>query len=87
MGMQGDGVQVKTDFIPNTVLMRAEAGTILSRLLRGTQYATTEANRYQKHLEALREEEIMKSISTPMMKELRGNMFIMLMRMSFSSKN
>ncbi|MDR0859681.1 MAG: hypothetical protein LBO09_01495 [Candidatus Peribacteria bacterium] len=50
-------------------------------MLRGNTYAGTEEQWYQKHLEALREKGIMKLIDTPMMLELRGNMFIMLMRM------
>jgi hypothetical protein len=51
-------------------------------LLRGTTYAGDEEHWYQKHLEALRENKIMNYITVPTMLELRGNMFIMLMRMS-----
>jgi hypothetical protein len=64
-------------------LIRAEAGTVLSRMLRGTAYAQWPADLtyYGKHLQALQEAGIMKLISDPEMLELRGNMFIMLQRM------
>jgi hypothetical protein len=63
--------------------MREEAGTILSRMLRGTKYAQwpNDPTYYGRHLQALHDAEIMRLISDPMMLELRGNMFIMLQRM------
>jgi hypothetical protein len=39
MGMDGDGIGVLPSFRPYPQLIRAEAGTILSRMLRGTAYA------------------------------------------------
>jgi hypothetical protein len=40
MGMHGDGIGVLEAFSPTKTITRAEVGTILSRLLRGTEYAT-----------------------------------------------
>jgi hypothetical protein len=37
---------------------------------------------YQNHLEALKTEEVMYNISTPMMRELRGNFYLMLKRVA-----
>jgi hypothetical protein len=39
MGMQANGVDVQSNFRPNETLTRAEAGTTLSRMLRGNRYA------------------------------------------------
>jgi hypothetical protein len=39
MGLEKDGITPMKTFRPNDVVTRAEFGTILSRLLRGTQYA------------------------------------------------
>jgi hypothetical protein len=82
MGYWSNGRDVKNYFYPHDLLTRAEVGVILSRLLRGNRYAGTEQARYQRHLQALREEEIMVHISRPLMEELRGNIFLMLQRMS-----
>ena len=82
MGYWSDGKTVKSDFSPNQTLTRAEAGVILSRLLRGNAYAGDENSWYEYHLQALQSENIMHYISTPMMKELRGNVLIMLRRLS-----
>jgi hypothetical protein len=81
MGMDGDGIGVQEAFFPTRTITRAEAGTLLSRLLWGNLYAADEQHWYEKHLEALREANIMKLITTPMRLDLRGNIFIMLMRM------
>lgn len=83
MGLGGDGITVQPRFYPYPLLSRAEAGTILSRMLRATQYATRSGDLtyYARHLDALKKAEIMKLISDPSMQELRGNMFIMLKRM------
>jgi hypothetical protein len=40
MGMHGDGIGVQEAFFPARTITRAEVGTILSRLLRGTKHAT-----------------------------------------------
>jgi hypothetical protein len=66
-------------FRPNDVVTRAEFGTILSRLLRGTQYAWGTPY-YQPHLNALKQANIMTGIANPAMQELRGWTMLMLMR-------
>ncbi|MDR2541261.1 MAG: hypothetical protein LBD11_05900, partial [Candidatus Peribacteria bacterium] len=82
MGMNGDGVGVQLRFNPYPWLTRAEAGTVLSRMFRGLQYATQlgDETYYGKHLQALKKAGIMNYISDPSLLELRGNIFIMLMR-------
>jgi len=82
MGYYSDGITIQPNFRPNDILTRAEAGTLLSRLLRGTTYASNEIHWYEKHLQALKDHNIMYYITTPMMQEIRGNMFIMLMGLS-----
>ncbi|MDR3168188.1 MAG: hypothetical protein LBU27_00005, partial [Candidatus Peribacteria bacterium] len=80
--MHGDGIQVQDVFFPTRTITRAEVGTVLSRLLRGTKYATQlgDATYYGRHLQALKEAGIMKIISRPEMIELRGNIFVLLLR-------
>jgi hypothetical protein len=57
-------------------------GTILSRLLRGTEYATQawDETYYGRHLQALKNAGVMKAISQPEMLELRGNILLMLLK-------
>ncbi|MDD3868517.1 MAG: leucine-rich repeat domain-containing protein [Candidatus Absconditabacteria bacterium] len=82
MGYRADGLTVKKEFTPYGELTRAEVGTILSRLLRGNTYnAESEDAWYENHLLALNKEKIINDISQPFMKELRGNVFLMLRRM------
>jgi hypothetical protein len=50
-------------------------------MLRGTQYAGTENYWYQSHLNALKSRGIMNYTDAPMIRELRGNVFIMLHRL------
>jgi hypothetical protein len=50
-------------------------------MIRGTKYAGTEPKWYQSHLEALQKEGVMNYIEKPMMRELRGNVFIVLQRL------
>jgi hypothetical protein len=80
MGMYDDGIQVQDNFFPKNSITRAEVGTILSRLLRGTTYATQEGDEtyYSRHLQALKKAGIMNFISNPDMLELRGNILLML---------
>ncbi|GHV22944.1 hypothetical protein FACS1894176_01360 [Bacteroidia bacterium] len=82
MGMNGDGIGVQLRFNPYPWLTRAEIGTILSRMFRGTQYASQlgDETYYARHLQALKKAGVMNYISDPTMLELRGNIFIMLMR-------
>ncbi|MDR2541352.1 MAG: hypothetical protein LBD11_06420 [Candidatus Peribacteria bacterium] len=83
MGMNGDGIGVQENFFPTRTITRAEVGTLLSRLLRGTKYATQQGDEtyYGRHLQALKKAGIMNFISDPDMLELRGNVFLMLWRM------
>ncbi|MDR3168382.1 MAG: hypothetical protein LBU27_01060 [Candidatus Peribacteria bacterium] len=87
MGMHGDGIGVQEAFFPNRTITRAEVGTILSRLLRGTTYATQlgDETYYGRHLQALKNAGIIKTISHPEMLELRGNILIMLRKAIFAS--
>ena len=82
MGMHGDGVGVQEIFFPKRTITRAEVGTILSRLLRGTKHATQSEDEtyYGRHLQALKNAGIMKVISDPEMLELRGNILLLLQR-------
>ncbi|MDR3168750.1 MAG: hypothetical protein LBU27_03165 [Candidatus Peribacteria bacterium] len=81
MGMNGDGTGVQEEFFPARTITRAEVGTILSRLLRGTTYATQSSDEtyYSRHLQALKNAGIIKVISQPEMLELRGNILLMLL--------
>ena len=83
MGYWSNGVVTKEYFSPNGVVTRAEVATILSRLLRGTKYlGSNEENWYQGHLSALKSEQIIQTDIAPSTPELRGNVFIMLTRLS-----
>lgn len=76
LGLMGVGI---TAFNPNGVVTRAEFGTVLSRALYGDANNGGEPY-YKKHLEALEEAGIMKQISNPTMKEIRGYVMLMMMR-------
>lgn len=81
MGMKSNGTDVQTSFRPKDTISRAEVGTIISRILRGTKYAPKPTEkRYQGHLQALKDAQIMDDISKPNVPELRGNVMTMLMR-------
>jgi hypothetical protein len=82
MGMHGDGIGVLETFSPTKTVTRAEVGTILSRLLRGREYATQPGDEtyYARHLQALKDAGIMKTVTYPEMLELRGNILLMLWR-------
>ncbi|MCX6822886.1 MAG: S-layer homology domain-containing protein [candidate division SR1 bacterium] len=81
MGYASDGVTVNDTFKPNQVVSRAQFGTILSRLLRGTKY-NNGSPYYQNHLNALKDLGIMTKIATPSQKEIRGSALVMLQRTS-----
>jgi hypothetical protein len=85
MGYWSNGIEIKSSFNPNATITRAEVGVVLSRLLRGNTYANSENQRYQNHLLALYKAKIITLIDNPMMQELRGNILLMLLRMSQSS--
>lgn len=67
-------------FNPNGYVTRAQFGAILSRLIRWNKYNWNPKNRYINHLKALQKVWIMKIIHTPMMKEQRWFVLIMLHR-------
>lgn len=86
MGLHSDWVQVKDNFDPNDQVIRAEFGTVLSRLLWWTKYATDDGELFYKyHLEALRENGIMTQIygDWPYSIELRWYVMLMLMRVAW----
>lgn len=74
-----------TDFRPNDTITRAEFWTVLSRTLwwdKNEWWSTY----YENHLKALNSKWIMNNISTPMNKEVRWYVMLMLMRSSWSSE-
>ena len=76
--LMGQGV---TSFRPKDSVTRAEFWTVLSRALwwnKNEWWSTY----YENHLKALKSEWIMTRISTPMNKEVRGYVMLMLMRSS-----
>jgi hypothetical protein len=77
MGINSDKSPM-ADFMANKTVSRAEFWTVLSRLLWGT---TNEGgtNYYTHHLEALKAAWII-SNDNPTLKEVRGYIFLMLMR-------
>ena len=79
MGINPDG-STKQHFDPNSIVTRAEFGTVLSRLLRWDKY-NNGVLYYTDHLQALKDAGIMTNISNPeRTKELRGWVMLMLMR-------
>ena len=68
-----------TSFKPKDFVTRAEFWTVLSRALRWDQYEWW-STYYQNHLKALKTEWMMNKIDTPMNKEVRGYVMLMLMR-------
>jgi Flp pilus assembly secretin CpaC len=80
MGVNSDGTS-NTTFDPNGIVTRAQFGTMLSRVLYGNKYNSTDSKyRYKAHLNALNGNGIMKDISKPAMLEQRGFVLLMLMR-------
>lgn len=85
MGMESNWVDVKKTFDPNSHVTRAEFGTVLSRLLWWTTYATNDWTAYYvRHLQALKNNGIMTMIHDPWPQnvELRGYVMLMLMRVN-----
>ena len=79
MGYESNGITVKQHFDLYTTIDRAQFGTILSRLLRGTRN-NGGAPYYLNHLSALQKVGIMTKIDTPRQDELRGWVMLMMMR-------
>lgn len=67
------------NFRPNDFVSRAEFWTVLSRVLRGEKNEWG-ATYYENHLKALKSKWIMNKIDTPMDKEIRWYVMLMLMR-------
>jgi hypothetical protein len=85
MWLHSDWVTVKDSFDPNEVVTRAQFGTVLSRLLWWTTYATDDGEYYYKnHLEALKRNGIMTQIywEWPFTVEVRWWVMLMLMRVN-----
>ena len=68
-----------TSFRPKDLVTRAEFWTVLSRALRWNKNEWW-STYYENHLKALKSEWIMTKIDTPMNKEVRGYVMLMLMR-------
>jgi hypothetical protein len=79
MGLESDWVTVKKEFDPRGIVDRAQFGTILSRMLRETKYASG-IPYYTKHLQALKQEGIMTKIENPLKPELRWRVMLMMQR-------
>jgi len=71
--------QWATSFRPKDSVTRAEFWTVLSRALRWNKNEWW-STYYENHLKALKSEWIMTKIDTPMNKEVRGYVMLMLMR-------
>lgn len=78
MGIHADGTAL-TNFAPHALVSRAEFGTVLSRVLFGAQYNQDGAERYAKHLNALKEVKVLTN-TNPTLQELRGWVMLMMMR-------
>lgn len=78
MGINSDGTP-NTQFNPDDVVDRAQFGTILSRVIRWEMYNGGNPW-YVRHLNALKQAEIMTLISQPYKAEIRGYVMIMMRR-------
>ncbi len=83
MGRASDGKTTNPSFNPKTTITRAQFATVLSRLLYGNKYNSSDSSTWaDKHLQALNKAGIITNISTPSMNEIRGYVMLMLMRSS-----
>lgn len=85
MGLHQDGKTPKAAFDPYDPVPRTQLGTVLSRLIYGDQYNVysgeeTQFKRYEKHLRALYEANIMTKINNPFIIETRARALLMLKR-------
>lgn len=83
MGLRADGTPATT-FRPDDTLTRAEFGAILSRMLWGNTYNSSDpdaADWYVAHLQALFDADIMHDISHPDEVELRAYAWIIFQRL------
>ena len=80
MWYESDGVTQSINFYPNDMVTRAQFGTVLSRLLRGTTYANANGTEYYlNHLQALVDNGIITN-NDPNLQEVRWYVMLMLMR-------
>ena len=79
MWYTSNGMTIKKTFDANQSVDRAQFGTILSRLLRGTKNNGW-IKYYEKHLATLKSAGIMTKIDTPAQKEMRGRVMVMMQR-------
>lgn len=89
MGRHADGKSKLDDFMPDEAVNRAQFGTVLSRTLFGESHNVSQwenYERYQKHLLALNQNNIMKVVDTPWMVELRWWVMLMMMRADPNTK-
>jgi len=85
MGLKHDGKTPDELFNPKDKVTRAQFGTMLSRLIYGDKYNIYEGEeekyqRYEKHLNALNKDNIMKKIEKPLILEERGRVMLMFYR-------
>lgn len=76
LGIMGQNI---TSFNPEGIVSRAQFGTVLSRVLYGTEYNNEWGEYYLNHLQALVDNGIITN-TTPNLSELRGYVMLMLMR-------
>ncbi|MEI7557444.1 MAG: hypothetical protein WCJ45_00905 [bacterium] len=76
LGLMGVGMVA---FEPDTLVTRAQFGTVLSRALYGTGNDNATPY-YTKHLQALKTATIMNNISDPTINEVRGYVMLMMQR-------
>ncbi len=79
MWYEDDGVTVNPTFDPNGIVDRAQFGTILSRVLYGSEYNWWMPY-YQQHLAILKAKWIMTKIDMPKQNEMRGRVMLMMQR-------
>lgn len=84
MWLESDGIQPSISFNPNWFVTRAQFWTILSRLIFGETYNVPKSEGdefyYIKHLQALKDNWIMRMIDNPSMTEVRWWVMLMLQR-------
>ncbi|EKD25240.1 MAG: hypothetical protein ACD_80C00097G0002 [uncultured bacterium (gcode 4)] len=83
LGLMGQGIDA---FNPESLITRAQFGTLLSRTLHGDTYNGGDPY-YADHLQALKNAGIMNNISNPNALEIRGYVWVMLQRAENESKS
>lgn len=87
MWLETDWKTPQKNFWQNLLVNRAQFGTVMSRMLRGTKNVGNENNRYINHLTALKKEKIMNYIETPLKRiELRWYVMLMLMKSNINNE-